>query len=106
VRLRTRKSRIWSRGFLAHRYLWRNLEAAVTEAKRQLPSDSRIVLDVGCGNKPYADLFSDCLYIGANYMPHQSGWGAFLPFNVLGIILDKVSSHASLPANYTVLARS
>jgi SAM-dependent methyltransferase len=217
VRLRTRKSRIWSGGFLAHRYLWRNLEAAVTEAKRQLPSDSRIVLDVGCGNKPYADLFSDCLYIGANYstidaspdivadamqLPIASqsvdlvfcsqviehvprpwklvdechrvlkrgGWlvlsapfywplheephdyfrftrygleslivnsgfthckvecdggdnarfwlsaihaspkwlGRFLnvPFNVLGIILDKVSSHASLPANYTVLARS
>ena len=67
MRLRTRKSRIWSGSYLAHRYLWRNLEAAVAEAKRQLPSDSRIVLDIGCGNKPYADLFSDCLYIGANY---------------------------------------
>ena len=52
---------------MVYHYLWPNLAAAVEEAKRQLPSKARIVLDVGCGNKPYADLFNDCTYIGANY---------------------------------------
>jgi SAM-dependent methyltransferase len=67
MRLQARKSHLWSGSYLAYRYLWPNLAAAVREAKNRLPSDSRIVLDVGCGNKPYADLFVDCLYFGANY---------------------------------------
>jgi SAM-dependent methyltransferase len=67
MRLRARASRLWSGSHLVYHYLWPNLAAAVEEAKRQLPSEARIVLDVGCGNKPYADLFTDCTYIGANY---------------------------------------
>jgi len=71
VRLSDRKIRLWSGSYLAHRYLWRNLHDAVTEAKGQL-SEQRIVLDIGCGNKPYADLFSDCSYFGTDYGTHDT----------------------------------
>jgi SAM-dependent methyltransferase len=57
---------LWSGSYLAYRYLWPNLAAAVQEARSQLPA-TPIVLDVGCGNKPYADLFEDCLYLGVNF---------------------------------------
>jgi SAM-dependent methyltransferase len=67
VRLRRRKARLWSGSYLTHRYLWSNLEAAVTQAKAALPAGSKVVLDVGCGNRPYADLFADCHYVGLNY---------------------------------------
>jgi SAM-dependent methyltransferase len=67
VRLQRRKAHLWSGSYLAHRYLWSNLEAAVRQAKAELPVGPRVVLDVGCGNRPYADLFSDCRYIGLNY---------------------------------------
>jgi SAM-dependent methyltransferase len=67
VRLNVRRARFWSSSYLTYRYLWPNLVAAITEAKSQLPSSDRIVLDVGCGNKPYADLFEDCAYFGVNY---------------------------------------
>jgi SAM-dependent methyltransferase len=67
VRLRNRSVHVWSGSYLTYRYLWPNLEAAVMRAKGKLPSDSRVVLDVGCGNRPYADLFADCEYIGLNY---------------------------------------
>src|ERR1700683_2032301 len=67
VRLRRRKAHLWSGSYLAHRYLWSNLEAAVAQAKGELPADSKVVLDVGCGNRPYADLFADCQYVGLNY---------------------------------------
>jgi SAM-dependent methyltransferase len=67
VRLRRRKTHLWSGSYLAHRYLWSNLEAAVAQARTELPTDSKVVLDVGCGNRPYADLFADCRYVGLNY---------------------------------------
>jgi SAM-dependent methyltransferase len=66
VRLRSRKARLWTGSYLAYRYLWPNLVAAVGKARSQLPN-SPTVLDVGCGNRPYADLFEGCFYIGANY---------------------------------------
>jgi SAM-dependent methyltransferase len=67
VRLRSRKAHIWSGSYLSYRYLWANLESAVNQAKGKLPTHSKVVLDVGCGNRPYADLFTDCQYIGLNY---------------------------------------
>jgi SAM-dependent methyltransferase len=66
VRLNKRRTRLWSQGFLFYRYFWRNLEAAVREAKQALPSPERVVLDIGCGHKPYADLFVDCAHVGLN----------------------------------------
>jgi SAM-dependent methyltransferase len=66
MRLKARRARIWSQSYLVYRYLWPNLEAAAHQATRDLPSDSRVVLDIGCGHKPYGDLFPDCTHIGIN----------------------------------------
>jgi SAM-dependent methyltransferase len=66
VRLQSRRIRPWSESYLVYRYLWPNLESAVKQARSESPSGSTVVLDVGCGAKPYADLFSDCRYIGLN----------------------------------------
>lgn len=66
MRLKTRRVSVLDQDYLAHRYLWRNLEAAVEQAKRDSPSNRWIVLDIGCGQKPYADLFSDSVHIGLN----------------------------------------
>ena len=65
MRLKERRLRIWDRSFLAYRYLWQNLERAVGEARQQLAPDA-VVLDIGCGNKPYADLFGGCVHVGLN----------------------------------------
>jgi SAM-dependent methyltransferase len=67
MRLKERTLRLRDPSYLVYRYLWRNLAAAVDEAKRELPSGTKLVLDIGCGNKPYADLFADCVHIGMNY---------------------------------------
>lgn len=66
MRLKVRQARPWNASYLVYRSMWPNLEAAVLEAKRQLPSTRRRVLDIGCGHKPYADLFADCEYLGLN----------------------------------------
>jgi SAM-dependent methyltransferase len=66
VRLKVRRARLWNESYLTYRYMWPNLEAAVREAKQNLPSGARRVLDIGCGHKPYADLFADCQHIGLN----------------------------------------
>jgi SAM-dependent methyltransferase len=52
--------------FLHYRYLWHNIETAVREARQKLPSQNAVVLDIGCGHKPYADLFEGCVHIGLN----------------------------------------
>lgn len=72
MRLNVRRLSILDPSYLTHRYLWRNLESAVRQAKGNLPSDARIVLDIGCGQKPYADLFEDTLHIGLNYDTHDA----------------------------------
>lgn len=66
MRLTTRRSGVLDRNYLVHRYLWRDIEMAVSNVKGKLQADRRTVLDIGCGQKPYADLFQDCFYIGLN----------------------------------------
>jgi SAM-dependent methyltransferase len=66
MRLKVRRVSILEESYLAHRYLWRNLEAAVHAAKSQSRPAAHVVLDIGCGQKPYADLFADMRHIGLN----------------------------------------
>lgn len=63
-RLKKRTLRIWRNDYLIHRHMWKNIERAVSTALRETPQRPPRVLDVGCGNKPYADLFKDCNYQG------------------------------------------
>jgi hypothetical protein len=65
LRLQRRALKLWRNDYLTHRYLWRNIEAVVRIALRETGNHHRpIVLDVGCGHKPYRDLFSAAIYIG------------------------------------------
>lgn len=66
MRLTERRVSLFDPSYLVHRYLWRNLAAAVHEAKQETPLEGRLVLDIGCGQKPYADLFADSIHIGLN----------------------------------------
>ncbi|XZF64819.1 MAG: class I SAM-dependent methyltransferase [Gloeotrichia echinulata DVL01] len=63
-RLKNRELRIWHQSYLANKYLWINIEWAVSEAIKEISNNTPFVLDVGCGHKPYRDLFSNCNYKG------------------------------------------
>src|SRR5690242_11975294 len=66
MRLQVRRTHVWSSSYLVYRYLWPNLEAAAREATENRADSSRCVLDVGCGHKPYSDMFPGFTYIGVN----------------------------------------
>lgn len=66
MRLSSRRTSVAQADFLVHHYLWRNLEAALEQVKLELPARPLLVLDVGCGRKPYADLFSGSIHFGLN----------------------------------------
>lgn len=68
-RLTARKLKFWSQDYLVHKYLWRDIEIAIKQGKEFLYDESKKIkiLDVGCGNKPYRDLFDDCEYTGMDY---------------------------------------
>jgi len=68
-RLRVRKLKFWSQDYLVYKYLWRDIELSIKQGKDFLYDESKKIktLDVGCGNKPYRDLFDDCEYTGMDY---------------------------------------
>jgi SAM-dependent methyltransferase len=68
-RLRVRKLKFWSQDYLVYKYLWRDIELSIKQGKDFLYDESKKIktLDVGCGNKPYRDLFDDCEYNGMDY---------------------------------------
>jgi len=68
-RLRARRLNLLSRDYLTHRALWPALEAAVAEARATLPQragGAARVLDLGCGERPYADLFDGLEVLGVD----------------------------------------
>ena len=66
-RLHKRRLKIWSRDYLVYRYLWPNIEWAVGKAVSSTHPRVPLVIDVGCGHKPYRDLFGNACYIGMDY---------------------------------------
>jgi SAM-dependent methyltransferase len=86
--------------------MWPNIESAVTRAKAALDHEARTVLDVGCGQRPYSDLFADCEYIGLNPSlddadPDIVGTAVSLPIASESIDLvfcTQVLEHVSEPA--------
>jgi SAM-dependent methyltransferase len=67
-RLSKRKLKIWSQDYLVYRYLWPNIEQAAQEAIAGSSSLNPLaVLDIGCGHKPYRDLFPNCNYLGLDW---------------------------------------
>lgn len=63
-RLRRRRLSLLRRDYLTYRALWPALEAAVGAVLAGRPAAGQRVLDLGCGERPYADLFGAAHGIG------------------------------------------
>jgi len=70
-RLTERRLRPWRQDYLVYRYLWPHIEEAIAAARARLP-ERPSVLDLGCGNRPYADLLAGCDYLGVDYSADDS----------------------------------
>jgi SAM-dependent methyltransferase len=70
-RLGKRRLHPWRQDYLVYRYLWPNIVRAVGSARDRL-GETPIVLDLGCGNRPYADLFEGCRVFGADHTAEDS----------------------------------
>ena len=83
-RLQKRQLKIWTADYLHYRYLWPNIEAAVQRARLSVPCEVPTILDIGCGHRPYSDLFEKSNYIGLDHgtddtSPDVVGDGMRLP---------------------------
>jgi SAM-dependent methyltransferase len=63
-RLKQRRLRIWQPDYLVNRHLWANIEKAIQKARASLNTNFPLVLDVGCGHKPYRVHFGSARYFG------------------------------------------
>jgi len=50
-----------------YKYLWPSLNNSINSVITTVKSLEPVVLDIGCGEKPYQDMFGNCRYIGVNY---------------------------------------
>jgi SAM-dependent methyltransferase len=66
-RLSERRVGLRSRAYLTYRALWPCLQGTVARALPSPMQPSTVVLDVGCGERAYADLFGQARYIGLDY---------------------------------------
>lgn len=66
-RLQQRKLRLWKQDYLHHKYLWSNLDWAARTALQHVHTDCPKVLDIGCGHKPYRDLFPGTQHWGMDH---------------------------------------
>jgi SAM-dependent methyltransferase len=86
VRLRQRRVSWLSRSYLPYRALWPLLEEEIAAAlAARGTATPPLVLDLGCGEKPYADLFGAARYVGLDYgvqgaAPDVVGSAEQLPF--------------------------
>lgn len=71
-RLRNRRLRIWKADYLTCRYLWRNIEETIRTARSVVSTQCPIVLDVGCGHKPYRECFGSVHYLGMDRTTEDS----------------------------------
>jgi SAM-dependent methyltransferase len=71
-RLIKRRLRIWRSDYLVNKYLWPNIERAIQEAKDLVATPSPLVLDVGCGYKPYRECFGPVRYLGMDRTSEDS----------------------------------
>jgi len=86
MRLRRRRTHILARSYLTYRALWPLLEAEAAAVLAARGGGAQpLVLDLGCGGRPYADLFATAHYIGMDYsvqgaLPDVVGSAEQLPF--------------------------
>jgi SAM-dependent methyltransferase len=68
-RLRTRRLSVLRRDYLVYRALWPAITQAVARAMAHVAHNEAagaVVVDAGCGERPYADLFGNAQYIGVD----------------------------------------
>lgn len=66
MRISKRRTSLTDPSFLHYHYLWRNLESACILARQTTGDTQTTVLDIGCGRKPYANLFPGWRHVGIN----------------------------------------
>ena len=66
MRISKRRTSLADPSFLIYHYLWQNLDAACSQARQSTADTRATLLDIGCGRKPYADLFPGWRHIGIN----------------------------------------
>ncbi len=67
-RLQQRRNSILSRSYLVYRALWPQLANAARVATVECGASAQpVVIDIGCGEKPYSDFFDGAWYVGLNY---------------------------------------
>jgi SAM-dependent methyltransferase len=102
IRLKKRKNKIWSNSYIIYTYLWTDLISFIKEG---LYKEHLKILDVGCGNKPYKDLFDNHEYIGMDWTKEGTsadiiGTGDNIPFDesTFDIVFStQVLEHVSKP---------
>lgn len=105
MRISNRILHISTPDYLIHKYLWPNLEKVAIQVRKETPNQRPIVLDVGCGNRPYANLFDGCDYRGMDRnkddaKPDIIGDGMDIPLEAetIDIVLcTQVIEHVSDP---------
>jgi SAM-dependent methyltransferase len=65
-RLSVRRLRLSSRDYLVYRSLWPAIEMAVATAFQGLGPERPLIVDLGCGKRPYASLFGAARVIGVD----------------------------------------
>ncbi len=66
-RLQKRALKLWKKDYLHYKYLWPNLEWAAKRALEHVGTEYPSVLDIGCGHKPYRDLFPTARHWGMDH---------------------------------------
>lgn len=106
-RLSERRLRPWRQDYLHYRYLWPDIERTVAAARAAVGVEAPLVLDVGCGNRPYRDLFAGCRCVGVDATPEDTRPDALMLAGQLGVASDRfdivfctqVAEHVPDPAD-------
>jgi SAM-dependent methyltransferase len=59
--------KLWKQDYLHYKYLWPNLEWAAKAALEHVGTSRPKILDIGCGHKPYRDLFASAQHWGMDH---------------------------------------
>jgi SAM-dependent methyltransferase len=88
-RLVERRLRPWRQDYLHYRYLWPDIERSVAAARSRVTAAQPFVLDLGCGNRPYHDLFEGCRIVGVDHSADDTSPDAIMDATSLALAGDQ-----------------
>jgi len=88
-RLVERRLRPWRQDYLHYRYLWPDVERSIRAARSRVTRTRPAVLDLGCGNRPYRDLFEGCDYVGVDHSATDTWPDAIMDATRLALAGDR-----------------